>query len=124
VHVSDSRKQAWDEAEAGIHWAMNFYGRRRPGGHYPIHSVAKPLSPVGRLRDESENATYGLTPAVGSPDDVLRILSAYRDEDVDELVPNFHYPGMNFEYCKRSMRMFAKEVMPEIRKWGRRSGRG
>lgn len=100
---------------------MSFYGRQKPGRHYPIHSVAKPLPPVGRLRHESENATYGLTPAVGSVDDVLRILSAYSDEDVDELVPNFHYPGMNFEHVKRSMRIFAKEIMPEIRKWGRAS---
>jgi alkanesulfonate monooxygenase SsuD/methylene tetrahydromethanopterin reductase-like flavin-dependent oxidoreductase (luciferase family) len=123
VHVAENKSQAWDEAEEGMHWAMSFYGRQRPGRHYPIHSVAKPLPPVGRLRHESENATYGLTPAVGSVDDVLRILSAYRDEDVDELVPTFHFPGMNFEHVKRSMRLFAKEIMPEIRKWGRKPGK-
>jgi alkanesulfonate monooxygenase SsuD/methylene tetrahydromethanopterin reductase-like flavin-dependent oxidoreductase (luciferase family) len=123
VHVAENRTKAWDESEEGIHWSMSFYGGRGPNKHYPATSVHKPIPPVGRLRQESENVAYGLTPAVGSPEDVLRILSAYRDADVDQLVPNFHYPGMNFEHVKRSMRMFAKEVMPEIRKWGRASGK-
>lgn len=125
VHVAENRNQAWDECEEGLHWSMSFYGRRGPNTHYPSTSQVehKPLPPVGRLRSESEHVAYGLTPAVGSPDDVVRILSTYRDEDVDQLVPNFHYPGMSFEACKRSMRMFAKEVMPEIRKWRRGSGK-
>jgi len=123
VHVAESREKAWDESEEGIHWSMNFYPRRGPNRNYPTTGVPSAMPPVGQLRHKSENTAYGLTPAVGTPDDVLRIMSTYRDEDVDELVPTFHFPGMNFEHVKRSMRLFAKEVMPEIRKWGRSAGK-
>jgi hypothetical protein len=37
---------------------------------------------------------------------------------LDQLALQFHGPGMNVEHVKRSMRSFAREIMPEIRSWG------
>jgi alkanesulfonate monooxygenase SsuD/methylene tetrahydromethanopterin reductase-like flavin-dependent oxidoreductase (luciferase family) len=109
IHVADTREQAWDEAEAGLHWGVEFYRRR---------GVDMPLPPVGELRRTLNAGIYGVPFAVGTPDDVLRGLSIYRDEPLDQLALQFHAPGMNVEHVKRSMRSFAREIMPEIRSWG------
>ena len=109
IHVADTREQAWDEAEAGLHWGVEFYRRR---------GVDMPLPPVGELRRTLNAGIYGVPFAVGTPDDVLRGLSVYRDEPLDQLALQFHAPGMNVEHVKRSMRSFAREIMPEIRSWG------
>jgi hypothetical protein len=49
---------------------------------------------------------------------VLKGLSIYKNEPLDQLALQFHAPGMNVEHVKRSMRVFAREIMPEIRRWG------
>jgi hypothetical protein len=56
--------------------------------------------------------------AVGTAQDVLQGLSIYKNEPLDQLALQFHAPGMNVEHVKRSMRVFAREIMPEIRGWG------
>ena len=116
VHVAETWDKAWDEAEEGIHWAIDFYH-----GHGSSYGAAEDVitrpPPVGRLRHESEKIAYGRPAAVGSVDDVLRVLSSCRNEDIDELALTFNFPGMKFEHVKRSMRIFAREIMPEIRKW-------
>jgi alkanesulfonate monooxygenase SsuD/methylene tetrahydromethanopterin reductase-like flavin-dependent oxidoreductase (luciferase family) len=109
VHVAATREQAWDEAEEGLHWGVEFYRRR---------GVDMPLPPVGELRRTPNAGIYGVPFAVGTPDDVLRALSIYRDDPLDQLALQFHAPGMETEHVLRSMRLFAQEVMPEIRKWG------
>jgi alkanesulfonate monooxygenase SsuD/methylene tetrahydromethanopterin reductase-like flavin-dependent oxidoreductase (luciferase family) len=109
VHVAATREQAWDEAEEALHWGVEFYRRR---------GVDMPLPPVGELRRTPNAGIYGVPFAVGTPEDVLRGLSIYKDEPLDQLALQFHAPGMNVEHVKRSMRVFARELMPEIRSWG------
>jgi alkanesulfonate monooxygenase SsuD/methylene tetrahydromethanopterin reductase-like flavin-dependent oxidoreductase (luciferase family) len=109
VHVAPSRDQAWDEAERGLHWWVEFYRRR---------GMPMPLAPVGELRDDPAASIYGVPFAVGTPDQVLEKLSAYKDLPMDEMAIQFNHPGMKAEHVKTSMRMFASELLPEIRKWG------
>jgi hypothetical protein len=56
--------------------------------------------------------------AVGTPDEVLEALSVHKDVDIDELVIQFNHPGMTGEQINRSMKLFAKELLGEIRGWG------
>jgi len=109
VHVAPTRAQAWDEAEEALWWGVEFYRRR---------GVNMPLPPVGELRRTPNAGIYGVPFAVGTPEDVLRGLAIYRDEPLEQLALQFHAPGMNVEHVRRSMRDFAREIMPEIRKWG------
>lgn len=111
VHVADTREQAWDEAEESLHWGVEFYRRR---------GVDMPLPPVGELRRTPNAGIYGVPFAVGTPDDVMQALSIYRDEPLDQLGIQFHAPGMDTAIVQRSMRTFARELMPEIAKWGSR----
>lgn len=109
VHVAPTREQAWDEAEAPLHWGVEFYRRR---------GVNMPLPPVGELRRTKNAGIYGVPFAVGTVEEVIAALSAYRQEPLDQLALQFHAPGMDVEHVKRSMRVFAREIMPEIRRRG------
>jgi alkanesulfonate monooxygenase SsuD/methylene tetrahydromethanopterin reductase-like flavin-dependent oxidoreductase (luciferase family) len=109
VHVADSLEQAWDEAERGFHWGVEFYRRR---------GMDMPLPPLEKLRHTPGAGVYHVPFVIGTPDDVMRGLSTYRDEPLEQLSLQFHSPGMELEHVQRSMRTFAREVMPEIRSWG------
>jgi alkanesulfonate monooxygenase SsuD/methylene tetrahydromethanopterin reductase-like flavin-dependent oxidoreductase (luciferase family) len=109
VHVAPSRDQAWDEAERGLHWWVEFYRRR---------GMRMPLAPVGELRNDPKAAIYGVPFAVGTPDQVIEKLRAYQDLPMDEMVIQFHHPGMDPGHVEASMRLFAAELMPEIKTWG------
>lgn len=109
VHVAPSREQAWDEAEAALHAWVEFYRRR---------GIPMPLAPVGELRDDPDAGIFGTPFAVGTPDDVLAVLSRWKDLPMDEIVLQFNHMGMPAAPVERSMTMFAADVMPEIATWG------
>ncbi len=108
VHVAPTRERAWDEAERGLHWWVEFYRRR---------GMDMPLKPVGELRDDPAAGIYGVPFAVGTPDEVLDKLLAYRELPMDELAIQFNHPGMDPGHVEASMRLFAAELLPEIRTW-------
>jgi alkanesulfonate monooxygenase SsuD/methylene tetrahydromethanopterin reductase-like flavin-dependent oxidoreductase (luciferase family) len=109
AHVADSRDKAWDEAEESLHWAMEFYRLR---------GLPFPVAPVGEFRKPQHALAYNLPIAAGSPDEVLQTLSAYKDLPLDELAIAFDHPGLDLPTIERSLRRFAREVMPEIKRWG------
>ena len=54
--------------------------------------------------------------AVGTPDDVVRELKRYSEAGrVTHLVMWMQLPGMPAQKARRSMELFAKEVMPKLR---------
>jgi alkanesulfonate monooxygenase SsuD/methylene tetrahydromethanopterin reductase-like flavin-dependent oxidoreductase (luciferase family) len=109
VHVAGTTDQAWDEAERGLHWWVEFYRRR---------GMQMPLAPVGELRHDPKAAIYGVPFAVGTPDQVIEKLRAYQDLPMDEMAIQFHHPGMDPGAVAASMRLFAAELLPEIQGWG------
>jgi alkanesulfonate monooxygenase SsuD/methylene tetrahydromethanopterin reductase-like flavin-dependent oxidoreductase (luciferase family) len=109
VHVADSRDQAWDEAEEAMHWAVEFYRRR---------GLPFPVAPVGEFRKPQNALAYGTPIAAGSPEEVLQVLSAYRDAPLEDLSIQFNHPGLSRAVVERSMRRFARDVLPEVLRWG------
>lgn len=109
VHVAPTRDQAWDEAERGLHWWVEFYRRR---------GMQMPLAPVGELRHDPKAAIYGVPFAVGTPDQVIEKLRGYAGLPMDEMSLQFHHPGMDPAAVAASMRLFAAELRPEISTWG------
>ena len=112
IHLAESREKALDEAAEGMHWAIDFYVRR---------GVPFPLAPMPDFRKPENFIAYGLPIAAGTPDDALRTLSAYKDMPLDELVLSFRHPGLAHSAVERSLRMFVKELLPEIHGWGKTS---
>jgi len=118
LHLAATRGQAWDEAEAGLHQVLHFYRSR-----VDLQSATSAagaldrLPPVGAFRDVPGIGHRGTPFAVGTADEVGRALEAYRDKRLTHLSLNFRQPGMETATVRRSMAMFAKELMPTVKAW-------
>ena len=78
----------------------------------PRSDVPRP----GEMRNTPGLSFFQAPLAVGSPDDVVRDLERYRDAGrVTHLVMWMQLPGMPAQKARRSMELFAKEVMPRLR---------
>ena len=75
------------------------------------------LPPVGEFRNLPGIGHRGTPFAVGTPDEVGPGLAAYRDKRLTHLSLNFHQPGMDTKAVRRSMEMFARELMPSVKTW-------
>jgi alkanesulfonate monooxygenase SsuD/methylene tetrahydromethanopterin reductase-like flavin-dependent oxidoreductase (luciferase family) len=54
----------------------------------------------------------------GTPDQVLEKLSTIRTMiDANGFMLNFSYAGMPYDEAERNVQLFAKKVLPEIKKW-------
>lgn len=109
IHIAESREKAWDEAEEGFHWGVEFYRRR---------GVEIPLPPVGELRRTPDAGVYGVPFIIGTVDDAMKGIGVYRDTPMEQIALQFSAPGMDPEHVARAMRLFAKEIMPEVNSWG------
>jgi alkanesulfonate monooxygenase SsuD/methylene tetrahydromethanopterin reductase-like flavin-dependent oxidoreductase (luciferase family) len=115
-HLAETRDKAWDEAETGLHHERSFYAERDWIGGPEMRD--KPVPPVGEFR--RADAPGGMQNAVGTPDEVLRQLEPrLKDSLVTHFGFGFRHAGMPTEPVRRSMDLFVRELMPEIRKWGR-----
>ena len=118
VHVAATRQEAWDAVEAGLHQVLYFY--RTHGNPQAGSRGAGPLGnlpPVGQFRDVAEIGHGGQPFAVGTPDEVMRALAPYRGKQLTHLSVNLHQPGQDSQTVRRSMRLFASEVMPALKAW-------
>jgi alkanesulfonate monooxygenase SsuD/methylene tetrahydromethanopterin reductase-like flavin-dependent oxidoreductase (luciferase family) len=114
IHLSATLEQAWDEAEEGLHQVLSFYGTRVGAG---AGRASADLPPVGEFRRAMRTGRPSTPFIVGTPEDALEQLSQFRGRGVTHLGLNFHHPGMDTVAVRRSMELYAKEMMPEIRRW-------
>jgi alkanesulfonate monooxygenase SsuD/methylene tetrahydromethanopterin reductase-like flavin-dependent oxidoreductase (luciferase family) len=118
VHLADTRAKAWDEAEAGLHQVLDFYRAQvDQGAATSAAGVLDRLPGVGEFRDVPAIGHRGTSFLVGTPDEVGRGLANYRDKRLSHLCLNFHHPGMTTSAVRRSMEIFARELMPTIKTW-------
>jgi len=117
VHVSESRAKAREECETSL---MNFFRaageRLRPLGEKTIKSYEAFQQAVAKL----ERATYEKVERMsvfGDPDYCVERIRALRQEfGMDEFIGYFNQGGLvDPAIVKRSMELFAKEVMPRCR---------
>jgi alkanesulfonate monooxygenase SsuD/methylene tetrahydromethanopterin reductase-like flavin-dependent oxidoreductase (luciferase family) len=118
VHLAATREAAWDEAEAGLYQVLHFYRTRvDPRSATATAGVLDPLPPAREFRFVPGIGHRGTPFIVGTADEVGRALAAYRGRRLTHLCLNFHQPGMATDTVRRSMEMFARELMPAIREW-------
>jgi alkanesulfonate monooxygenase SsuD/methylene tetrahydromethanopterin reductase-like flavin-dependent oxidoreductase (luciferase family) len=124
--VAESDEAAWDAFESGIRHVISYYGSKEMVmKHQPFVDKDKvgafepgklAIPPVGEFRRSKFREMY----PVGTPDQVLRSLEAkYANKPLTHLGFHLRMPGMSTEQARSSMHLFAKEVMPVIRNWGR-----
>jgi alkanesulfonate monooxygenase SsuD/methylene tetrahydromethanopterin reductase-like flavin-dependent oxidoreductase (luciferase family) len=118
IHVSDSREQARRECEASLKNFFRAAGERlRPLGETTIKSYEAFHQVLARL----ERVTYeGIDRHMGVFGDpahcVERIQTLQRQFQMDEFIGYFNQGGLvDHATVKRSMELFAKEVMPHCR---------
>ena len=118
LHLAATREQAWDEAEAGLHQVLNFYrNHSNPEAGSSAAGPLKELPPVGAFRDVPGIGHGGTPFMVGTPDEVMRMLGQFRDKHLTHLSLNFHQPGQDSGAVRRSVQLFAKELMPAVKRW-------
>src|SRR5207249_3290478 len=88
------------------------------GKYYDFPNVHLTTRPVQRPGPPILVAAMGGQPfAVGTPDEVMRSLEAYRGRQLTHLSLNLHQPGQDSASVRRSMRLFARELMPVLKAW-------
>jgi alkanesulfonate monooxygenase SsuD/methylene tetrahydromethanopterin reductase-like flavin-dependent oxidoreductase (luciferase family) len=120
VYVAETREQAWDDAEQHLYYMMTAYDRRFKEANDLTWSEAvfsrSDVPPPGEMRKTPDLSFFQAPLAIGNPDDVVRDLERYRDAGrVTHLVMWMQLPGMPAQKARRSMELFAKEVMPRLR---------
>jgi probable F420-dependent oxidoreductase len=120
VYVAESRKQAWDDAEEHLYYMMTAYDRRfKEAADLPWSEAVfsrSQVPPPGEMRNTPGLSFFQAPLAVGSPDDVVEDLKKYREAGrVTHLVMWMQLPGMPAGKARRSMELFAKEVMPRVK---------
>jgi alkanesulfonate monooxygenase SsuD/methylene tetrahydromethanopterin reductase-like flavin-dependent oxidoreductase (luciferase family) len=114
--IAKTTDEAWDAALDGLHYFMNFYAlRKRLDGTVPPRSaeITKEMIREGRTFVPGEKGA-----CVGSPKDVLKRFLEIRDGAegrVTHLPMQVRHPGMKTEDVHRTMKLFAKEILPKLR---------
>jgi alkanesulfonate monooxygenase SsuD/methylene tetrahydromethanopterin reductase-like flavin-dependent oxidoreductase (luciferase family) len=120
-HLAPTWAQAWDEVQEGLHYHRAFYEQREWIAHARV-PPPMPLVPAEQMRYDPN-----IRAPVGTPDDVLRMLEPQlKNSRVTHYGFGFRHVGQSTEVVRRSMDLFAKEVLPVLKTWGRapvRSGR-
>lgn len=119
IHIAETRDQAWDEAQHGIHWWMQYHRTNTgapvgmtPDGPLPELPPAERLRHVDGLTFLPRNPIY-----VGTPNDVRQGLlqdCAGRHGRITQLSLAFRHPGMRTSEVRRSMELFRTEVLPHL----------
>jgi len=128
VHLAETTEKAWDEAEPHIHYYME--------KHYamieedpllrettaPLDQAGKAdvkVPAIGELR-KTGRGPYG--PAIiGSPEAVIKQFEELvRTHPMDELTPSLGLPGMDPKIARKSMELFAREVIPHFKNFERK----
>jgi len=118
VHVSHSRAQARQECEASL---LNFFRsageRLRPLGETIIKSYEAFQNVVARLERVSYESVDRHMGVFGDPEHCIeRIRTLQREFQCDEFIGYFNQGGLvDHSTVRRSMELFAKEVMPHCR---------
>jgi alkanesulfonate monooxygenase SsuD/methylene tetrahydromethanopterin reductase-like flavin-dependent oxidoreductase (luciferase family) len=118
--VAETNEQAWHDAEQHLYYMMSAYDRRlKEAADLPWSQAVfscPQVPPPGEMR-KTHGLTFFQAPlVVGSPEDVAHELERYGNEGrVTHLVMWMQLPGMPAQKARRSMQLFANEVMPRFK---------
>jgi len=118
VHIAPSRDQAWDEAQAHVHWMLTVYGKwlGDAGDTQGPPTIFSP-PPAAELRRTKEPLLF--SPFIGTVGEVKQGLDEFLAKTrTTHLVLGMHLPGLDPKLTQRSMETFAKELLPHFQKKG------
>ena len=104
---------------AYYHTAMRHYEMTQQ--HFGSHKSYEFYSHVGKYIEmrgmDNAAADFAKLMPWGTPDEVIEKIAFIKDTiDANGVMMNFSYAGMPFDEVERSLKLFAKKVMPEVKK--------
>jgi alkanesulfonate monooxygenase SsuD/methylene tetrahydromethanopterin reductase-like flavin-dependent oxidoreductase (luciferase family) len=118
LYLAESRDRAWDDIEEHLHYALNWHRDlfiEAADATLQKASQIPPLPPARELR-KVQHLGFFVPAIIGTPDDAIKMIEAYRNATrVTHLVLGTQLPGLDPNKARRSMELFAKEVMPHFR---------
>jgi alkanesulfonate monooxygenase SsuD/methylene tetrahydromethanopterin reductase-like flavin-dependent oxidoreductase (luciferase family) len=119
IHIAESRDQAWDEAQDGLHWLMNFHRIRHkiPAGMTPTGPLEKLPAPEDLRHVDGLCFMPGMPLYIGTPDMVREQLladCAGRNGRLTQIALHFRLPGMRTPAVRKSMDLFRTDVLPHL----------
>lgn len=120
IYVGESDRKAREEIKPHLLANWQLWGRYTQfteAGEMPdSYDTWRKRAPLLHSLSYDEIIDRGLA-FIGTPETVIRnILDHQRQLDIAMLVIGFRFGGMPFDMAARSIRMFATEVMPELRR--------
>jgi|SRR5579864_8248617 len=113
-HLADTWDRAWDEVQDGLYYHRAFYEQRDWIAHKTVAPPSK-LQPPEEMRHDPDTRA-----PVGTPHDVLRKLEPLlKDSRITHFGFGFRHVKQSTDMVRHSMDLFAKEVMPVLKTWGR-----
>jgi alkanesulfonate monooxygenase SsuD/methylene tetrahydromethanopterin reductase-like flavin-dependent oxidoreductase (luciferase family) len=117
-HLAASRQQAWEECREGWWNWQNEY-RKRSWIAMGDPAAVPPLPPLDALTEAPEGM---FAPLLGTPDDILTALEPMlKESDCTHFSFAFRASGggMPAKVARPAVELFAAEVLPVLRGWGR-----
>lgn len=106
IYVADSEDQAWNEIAPGMMYQMELYGKWLDEGG--VDTGGRYLPNEAALRKGS---------MIGPPGRVIEQLKEFmKQTPATDLVLSMQQPGLDPKLAMRSLRRFATEVLPELRR--------
>ena len=120
TYVAETDEQALDEGKE----LMWYTGRRRhpgfsnPPGFNSVRTNMMILSGIDKPRGDTFDSlrSKGIVIA-GSPTTVVKQIKEWHNRGIGHLLMMNHAGSLSTELTRRSMKLFAEEVYPEIREW-------
>lgn len=115
AYLAPNHDQAWDEAQDHLHYMLTWYGRwLAEAKDFEGAEQFSQLPQAAELRKNPERLIGN--PIIGTPEEVGNELDRFTKEvRTTHLVLAMHLPGIDPAKSRRSMELFAKEVMPQFR---------
>jgi alkanesulfonate monooxygenase SsuD/methylene tetrahydromethanopterin reductase-like flavin-dependent oxidoreductase (luciferase family) len=120
VYIADTRERAWEEVARHLHHRMQVYSDKITeagdfkwaGGYFGVDPLP---SPEG-LRTAQGLHFFGAPLIVGTPEDAINEITRSREETgITHIVMWMQIGGIDPRRAEHSMRLFAREVMPQFR---------
>jgi alkanesulfonate monooxygenase SsuD/methylene tetrahydromethanopterin reductase-like flavin-dependent oxidoreductase (luciferase family) len=118
IYVADTDAKALEEAKAAELWYQDSFRRfvipeRIEDAHPTLQPAFRAMA--DRLGKITWDGLVAETLAFGSPDTVARHIQAMRDMGIGHVLCWMNFGGLPQDKIRRSMELFAREVMPHFR---------
>ena len=115
VHVADTYEKAWDNAQDHMHYMLMGYAKWHAEAGDLTEDQQPPKMPTAADLRNVKDSTFG-TFLIGTPQQVTELIKEMRERvRTTHLAMCMHLPGLEPAKSRRSLELFAHEVMPAFR---------